>query len=200
MTKTIDVPIDVMSSEEYSSNPDEMRLKLYEGEDVESFLRSFLAVRALAMQFEQHYDNTDKSHILMASLARRVERVCAWVRGYSCSTLFATRVLHYKTDPSKSTLVESVYNLYSLYMQRTLSSMIEGLKCNFSKPYYGYDKEHDRTPIVFIPPFKKEHFPESLRHLFDLNSPNFALIADETSAPSIDEQFYLERMFFKERT
>ena len=71
---------------------------------------------------------------------------------------------------------------------------------NFEKPYYGHDVEHDETCVVFIPPFKKEHFPEELRYMFDVDPTEFALPDNDTSAPSIDRQFYLERMFFKERT
>ena len=103
-------------------------------------------------------------------------------------------------DPSKSCIwLESVYELYKLYIARSLSSMIEEMKCNFEKPYYGFS-ERDAEYVCFVPPINPLHFPDELHYLIDeVNLENIAFIDDETPCPTIDRQFYLEQMFFPER-
>ena len=200
MTRTIDIPIDVMSAEEFENNRDELLPKLYKDEDVETFLRVFLMVRYLAQKFRTITTKPGNTIFNTSEIIHRVMSLCAWDSGHACSTLFMDRVLHSKLTPSTATIIESVYKLYSIYMHRVMSSMVEGIRSNFEEPYYGHDVEHDETCVVFIPPFKKEHFPEELRYMFDIDPTEFALPDNDTSAPSIDGQFYLESMFFKERT
>ena len=152
----VNIPIEMCTVEDYK-NPD-TRDKVYtedifRAHDQEDFLKSVLYVRYYARLFKQLlcYDNDGKViHLSLEKYKKalvfidNIKTAVEWARCYGnmhSSRLFSPRILFYADGRTDSCIeVESVYQLYFLYMEKTLYSIKHGLDCGFSEPFYGYDK------------------------------------------------------------
>ena len=212
----VNIPIEICTVEDYK-NPD-TRVKVYtedifRAHDQEDFLKSVLYVRHYARLFKQLlcYGNDGKViHLSLEEYKKalvfidNIKTAVEWARCYGNmhhSRLFSPRILSYANGRTDSCIeVESVYQLYFLYMERTLYSIKHGLDCGFSEPFYGYDKDHDDDPNVFISPFDKRHWSSTLQYIMDYDITTCALPFDSINAVSIDTVSYYESMFFRYRT
>lgn len=223
MCHAVNIPMDVLCGEDFhelSKTPDGVQKiteLLYDENDVETMARALAKVRHCAEKFNELYLSTKKSlansehpsedynyrdNPKFIELLNEVNAIKCYMVPFGIQGrrgIYFSRYIQYKNPKNTATIdAESVYNLYMIYIERCLSSMYEGLVCNFTSTYYGYDADAGDNPIVFIPPFKKEHFHRSLHHFLTEDPTGIAFYTDITT-PRIDSQFYFERMFFKER-
>lgn len=181
------------------------------------FLKAYLRVQYYAFRIKSIVINgdkpkplTEKDYDSIRDCVLRMRAAIAWAMNYGYTApdwLFVPRMLSY-ADPAKANhawvQVESVYQLYYMYMEKALNSIVSGFDCGFSHPFYAYDEEVDECPYVFLPPLDKNHWAESNHDLietqYDPDNMIFHLPYDGSSAPSDDRIFYFERMFFRSRT
>ena len=219
--RNINVPVGKCSVEMFNKDDQKGTVYthlLFRPDAQRDFLKAYLRVRYLTLKVKNivlDSDNKPKSLVkkdydVIHDCVLRMRAAIAWAMNYGYTApdwLFVPRMLSY-TDPAKAnhawTQVESVYQLYYMYMEKALNSIVSGFDCGFIHPFYAYDEEVDECPYVFLPPLDKNHWAESNHDLietqYDPDNMIFHLPHDGSSAPSDDRIFYFERMFFRSRT
>lgn len=192
LSRCFDIPTSVKCAEDYKSCDIG---KLQDKDESEELARCIARVNYYARCI--HNAIVDANFQCIPTLISKIRLCELWASQQS----YPNFTLSYK-DPSKSRsciMVDNVFKLYVMYIKLTLATAVEGMRCNFSKPYTGYKPGLDESPFVFIVPYKEEHFhPDSLStFMFHPLDPAF----DDRGSNRCrsGDVSYFEAMYFKDR-